>query len=868
MESLWQDIRFGVRMLAKTPWFTAIAVISLAFGIGANTALFSVVDAMLFKMLPVKEPERLVLLKYVAPRGYNLSNHAGYADLDPATGRTTSTSFPYRSFQRMREQASALSSVFAFGEARLTLSAEGRADLVNGQVVSGNYYTGLGVPAALGRTLTEEDDRAGASPVAVLSYRYWQHRFSGDAAVIGKQINLNKVAFTIAGVSSPGFEGTMQAGSTQDVTIPLTWEPQLYADANNSRMNGAGQWWLRLMGRLKPGATAEQAQNQLENAFRQSVLEHHAVRQSMAHMLGQSEIGALDPNSLPRLFLDPGGQGEMNSRQAYAPSLYLLLGVVAMVLLIACANTANLLLARATGRRKEIGVRLAIGASRFRLIRQLLTESLMLSFLGGALGLTFALWIKNGLLAVSDWGGKGMTALEPTLDWRVLGFTMALSLATGVLFGLAPAWRATNVDLTPALKDGGRGSSAASRLLLGRGLVVFQVALSLLLMIGAGLFVRTLINLQHVDLGFNPNQLLLFDAQPGIVGYKDEKLERIFQQMAERLDATPGVQKATFSGVTILARVRSNRSVYLNSALTAPPDANGRIKANGVSHINQVRENFLETMEIPLFAGRTLDPHDDANAPKVAVVNQSFAKEFFPNENPIGKRFTFDPKKAGEIEIIGLTKDAKYTKQRDETPPTAYIPWRQALRSMEGRATFEVRTSGDPTTMVATIRRTLQQLDGNLPLDDFRTQTEQANQTLAMERLFAKLTSLFGLLAQQLAMIGLFGVMAYAVAQRRHEIGVRMALGANRTDVLLMILRQGMTLALLGVALGLIGVYWLTMILESRVNLSRMLYGVRISDPLTYGVIALLLMVSALAAIYIPARRATKVDPTIALRCD
>jgi len=866
MNTLWQDLRYGARMLLKTPGFTAIAVISLALGIGANTALFSVVDAMLLKTLPVKEPERLALFRSVAPREFNPGPYAGNSNTDAATGQRAMTSFPYQSFRRMRGQQSALSDVFAFGDVRLNVNADGQADVASGQAVSGGYYAGLGVQAMLGRTLTDEDDQAAASPVAVLSHRYWRQRFGGASAVIGKQINLNNVAFTIIGVTPPGFEGAMQAGSTLDVTIPIAWEPHLYADPEMSRMNGAGQWWLRLMGRLKPGATAEQARAQLENAFHQSVIEHRAARQSQAQAPGGSPGKDLDPKQYPRLFLDPGGQGEMDSRQFYAPSLYLLLGVVGLTLLIACANVANLLLARAAGRASEIGVRLALGASRWRLIRQLLTESVLLAFLGGTLGIVFAFWIKNGLLAAPDWGGRGMRALEPQLDWRVLTFTLALSLLTGIIFGLAPAWRVTKVELTPALKDSGRSSSAASRSLLSRGLVVLQVALSLLLLVGAGLFVRTLLNLQRGDPGFNTRNLLLFGVRPGLIGYKDEKMAQLYRQMAERLEAVPGVQKVTFSGVPLLARVRSNRSVYLRSALTAAPDAEGRIKASGQCNINHVRENFLEAMEIPLLAGRALNAQDDARAPRIVVVNQTFANKYFPNENPIGKRFTFDSSKPDEIEIVGLAKDAKYTKQRDEILPTAYAPWRQWLRSMEGAATFEVRAAGAPTAIVAAVRQAMREIDGALPLDNIRTQIEQADQTLAMERLFAKLLTLFGLLAQQLAAIGLFGVMAYAVSERTREIGLRMALGANRRDVLKMILRQGMTLTLLGVALGLAGAYGLAKYLESQLNLKSMLYGVQINDPLTYGVIAVLLTLVALLACWIPARRATKVDPLVALR--
>jgi predicted permease len=852
-------------MLFKTPGLTAIAVLSLALGIGANTALFSIVDAMLLKMLPVKEPHRLVLFRTMAPREFSPGSYTGNSNTDPITGQRRMTSFPYQSYLRFREQPGVLSEIFAFGNVSLNVNVDGHADVASGQAVSGNYYAGLGVRAMIGRTITDEDDKAAASSVAVLSYRYWQQRFGGDQAVIGKQINLNNVAFTVIGVGPPGFEGAMQAGSTQDVTIPIAWEPQLNVDRERSRMHGAGVWWLRLMGRLKPGATAEQARAQLENVFQQSVVEHRTARQSQAQAQGGRPILALEAKDYPRLAIDPGGQGEMNTREFYTRPLYLLLGVVALVLLIACANVANLLLARATARQKEIAVRLALGASRWRLIRQLLTESVLLATLGGALGVLFALWIKDGLLVASDWGGRGMRALEPQLDLRVLGFTFALSLLTGIVFGLVPAWRATKVDLTPALKDSARSSSAASRSLLSRSLVVMQVALSLLLLVGAGLFLRTLLNLQRVDPGFNTRNLLLFGVEPGLIGYKDERLAQLYQQMTERLEAIPGVQAVTFSRMTLLSQGTSSRSVYLRSALNAAPDAEGRIRASGEGYIHQVRENFLESMEIPLLAGRSLGAQDDARAPKVVVVNQTFANKYFPNENPVGKRFTFDSTKPDEVEIVGLAKDAKYARQRDEIPPTAYLPWRQEMRAMAG-ATFEVRTTGDPTTTVAAVRQAVREVDGNLPLNNIKTQIEQADETLRMERLFARLLSLFGLLAQQLASIGLYGVMAYSVAQRTNEIGIRMALGANRRHVLKMILRQGMTLTLLGVVLGLAGAYVLTKYLESQMRLSNMLYGVKINDPLIYGLIAVLLTLVALAACYIPAQRAAKVDPMIALR--
>jgi predicted permease len=865
MHTLLQDLRYGVRMLFKQKTVSAIALLSLALGIGANTALFSIVNATLLKMLPVREPERLVLFRTVAPQEFSPGSYNGNTSRDPVTGGKSMTSFPYQSFQRMRERDSPLSDLVAYGNVSLNVNADGQADVATGQAVSGNYFTALGVQPILGRVLNDEDDKPAASPAAVISYRYWQQRFAGQTSVVGKQINLNNLAFTIVGVTSQGFDGTQGVGTTQDVTIPIAVEPLMYVDRNRSYQSGAGIWWLRLIGRLKPGATAEQARAQLENTFLQSVIEHRAARQTQAQATSGNVIPNLDPKLYPRLYLDAGGQGEMDQRRGLASSLYFLQGVVGLVLLIACANVANLLLSRAASRQKEIGLRLALGASRWRLVRQLLTESVLLSVLGGLLGVVFAVWIKDGVVAVSEWGGRAMSALDPQLDWRVLGFTLALSLGTGIVFGLAPAWRTTRVDLTPTLKDGGRGSSASSRSLLSRGLVVLQVALSLLLLVGAGLFVRTLLNLQRVEPGFNTRNLLLFRIQPGLIGYKDEKLQQLYEQMSSRLETVPGVEAVTFSRNTLLSQGASSRSVFLREALNRPRDSEGRITPSGEGHLHQVRENFLEAMQIPLLAGRTLRAQDDAKSPRVVVVNETFAKLYFPNENAVGKRFTFDDKKPDEVEIVGIAKDAKYTRQRDDVPPTVYSPFRQELRGVSG-VTFEVRTTGDPTASVNAVRQAVREIDSNLPLNNIKTQVEQADEILGAERLYAKLLTLFGLVAQQLASIGLFGVLAYSVSQRTHEIGIRMALGANRGAVMRMILRQGMVLAVLGIALGLVGAYVLTKYLESWINLKQILFGVEVSDPFTYVAIAMLLTVVALVACYIPARRATKVDPLVALR--
>ena len=845
------DLRYAIRMLLKKPAFTLIAVFTIALGIGANTALFSVVDAVLLKKLPVKNPDELVLFKATwngekfGPGGFNGSNRR-----DRQTGLTTGTSFPVQTLTRLRQEKAAVSDVFAFSPMELNFNASGQAEVVSGQVVSGNYYSALGVPAIVGRTITDADDNLAATPVAVLSHRFWSTRLGSDASIVGKQVNINNVAFTIVGVTPAGFIGTGDVGTAQDVSIPLAWEPQVAGELTN--MRGAGIWWLRMMGRLQPGATIEQATATLAGPFQESVLEHRAGRQARS----RTPLRNIDPQDLPRLEAVSGSRGEMWSRTGFATPLLLLMGIVGLVLLIACANVANLLLVRASGRRKEIAVRLALGASRRRLIRQLLTESVLLATVGGALGVLFAVWIKNGLLVVSDWGGREMAALDPRLDLRVLFFTLGLSLLTGLIFGILPSLRATRLDLTPSLKDTANNSSAITRSWLSKSLVVVQVSVSVLLLISAGLLIRTLRNLQRVETGFNANNLLLFDVDPSMSGYKDERLTKLYEQMFARLEAVPGVQAVTFSRMALLSFGARSSSMYVAGVLG--PD--GKPKESEAK-VHEVRENFLQTMEIPLLLGRGLSAQDDARAPQVAVVNQAFVKAHFPNENPIGKRFGFDSDKPDEIEIVGIARDAKYTSQRDPIEPTVYQPWKQSGSITSG--TVELRTTGNPTAYVAGVREAMREVDRNLPVSNVRTQLEQANQTLAMERMFAKLLTLFGGIAQTLAAVGLYGVMAFTVAQRTREIGIRMALGANRGNVLRMVLRQGMALTLVGVAAGLGAAYALTKYLES---LTGLLFGVEARDPLTFTVIGTLLVVIALVACFVPARRATKVDPLIALR--
>jgi predicted permease len=844
MNTLWQDLRYGARMLIKHKGLTIIAILSLALGIGANTAIFSLVDVVLLKSLPVKEPERLAQFKWMGGPTPRTLNYSGSARRDEARGALIKTSFPQQTFEQFRARQSVFTDLFAFARLeQVNANVDGQAEVASGLVVSGGYFTGLGLQPALGRAITTEDDSPNAPAVAVISHRYWERRFGADPAVIGKQVNLNNAAFTIIGVTPREFAGVLGGGDAPDLTIPLMTEPLVRG--NNKNLNQQGLWWLLLMGRLKPGVTLEQAQAELEPVFQRTALEN------LPRPANQTQAATTAPPDPPRLVVDTGRRGDTHWSWFQRQSLYLLMTVVGLVLLIACVNVANLLLARATERQKEIAVRLALGAGRFRLVRQLLTESVMLALAGGALGLLIALWGRDLLLNLR-FSGQEMSSLRTGLDPRTLAFTLTVSVLTGLLFGLIPAWRATRVDLTPALKDAGRSSAGHSRSFAGKSLVVAQVALSLLLLIGAGLFLRTLRNLQHVTPGFNAQNLLLFRVDPRLSGYRGERLAQLYQRMFDRIEAVPGLRSVTFSRHPLLSGSHGTRDF---NVVGRPIDPNNQPQ----SDIHIVRANFFETMEIPIQFGRGLSPQDDATASRAVVINQTLARRFFNDENPIGKRLSFGPNQSDEAEIVGVAQDAKYTSLREEIPPTIYVSWLQELRGL-GQMNFEVRAAGDPTNFLAAIRQAVREVDGNLPLFDVKTQVEQASQSLAQERLFAALLSFFGALALALAALGLYGVLAHSVAQRTKEIGVRMALGAEARHVLRLVIGQGMLLVCVGVAAGLTLAYWLTK------WLSGWLYDVGATDPLTYGAIALLLAVVALLACYLPARWATKVDPVVALR--
>ncbi|MEK6322862.1 MAG: ABC transporter permease [Acidobacteriota bacterium] len=866
-DEMFQDLRYGVRMLLKHKGFTVVAVLSLALGIGANTALFSVVDAVLLRTLPVAEPERLVLFEWQAGLSFRVNGMSGTSFVPGPPNTKGLSLFRHEVFEKMRQARavapeSPLIDFFAFAPIHEVTAVVGeQAEIVKGEAVSGGYYAGLRMQPTLGRGITDEDDWQGAAPVVVLSHQFWQERFGANPSVIGQQLNLNKLSFTIIGVTPPAFTGTSQVDYHPAVTIPLACEPLLLGE--RSRLGTAkepGVWWLNLMGRLKPGATYEQARDSLNGTFQAAALEVRPPPRKA------TEPAQLEPKDYPRLIAESGSRGMLDRRRLYSTTIYGLFIVVALVLLIACANVANLLMARAALRGPEISVRLAVGAGRWRLVRQLLTESVLLAALGGAVGMLFAFWGKSALLTLTDKDTRFLpSGVDVNLNWRVLVFTLGVSLLTGVLFGLAPAWRATSLDLATALKQSRRTTGAVSR--LSKGLIVAQVALSLLLLVGAGLFIRTLSNLQRVNLGFNEENLLVFTLQPEQSGYKDERLMQFYQQLFARLDHLPGVHAATCGRIALIANDNWFNDILL-------PGESEKTAVEHITNRQMVRENYFATMEIPFLRGRGFIEQDDQRAPQVAIVSQTFERKFFPNEDVLGKRVTFpsgDHK--SEVEIIGVVADTKYRSQREEIKPLIYMPWQQEV-AVIGEMHFALRTAAEPTALAATVRQVVRELDSNLPVTEVSSQTTRSQATLGQERLYARLLSFFGGLALLLAAIGLSGVLAYSVAQRTHEIGIRMALGAQARDVLRLVVWQGMKLVLVGLTVGALTGYALKRLLASEYfgaeawqrQVADQLYGVRGTDPLTFAVIASLLTLVALVACWLPARKAAQVDPLEALR--
>jgi predicted permease len=848
MSNLWGDLRYAFRSLRKAPVFTAVAVLSLALGIGANTAIFTLLDQILLRLLPVKDAKQLTLLT-MRGRHYG-SNWGGNA-----------ISYPmYRDF---KDRNSVYSVMFCRFVRQLSLSFEGHTELTLGELVSGTYFPGLGVGAALGRTLNENDDiTPSGHPVAVLSYDYWKTRFGGDSQVVGKKIIVNGNNMTIVGVAQEGFDG-VELGSAAKIFVPVMMQPDLMP-LNKEFLKDRRTRWVQAFGRLKPGVNEAQAKAALQpimNAMLQQEVQEAAF--SNASQFTRDEFLKCTIDVLP------GSQGRSYFRRQLTTPLWVLMAITGTVLLIACANLANLLLARATGRYKEMAIRLAMGASRGRIISQLLTESLLLSFLGGAAGIVFALWADQLLMAAYLPSDSQGLKIATTPDLRILLFTIAVTMLTGLLFGLAPALQATKPDVAPTLKDQAGAVVGGGNSVLRKTLVAAQVTLSLLLLIGAGLFVKSLGNLRALGPGFPAERLIGFQIDPGMTGYTAERAKIFFRSLTESLGTLPGVQSVGLAAVRILEGNEWDNSATVEGY--TPPRAGDHPEP----FMNSISPNYFATMGVPIVQGRDFTEKDtqrvlhmkgrpprneDYYVPATIIVNETFAKKYFAGRSPIGRHLGMgiDPGTKLDMEIIGVVKDFKYTSLRDDIPEQAFQPY-LADKYLSGMTVY-LRTTADPNQLFSAVRAKVRELDSSIPVYAMRTTDQQISNSLSTERLIASLSAVFGFLATLLATIGLYGVMAYTVARRTREIGIRMALGAAQGKVVWMVMKEVLILVALGVGLGLPAAFGLTRFVRSQ------LFGIAPNDPSTLVMAAVGLAVIACAAGYIPALRASRVDPILALR--
>ena len=837
---LAQDARYGLRQLRRAPGFTAIAVLTLALGIGANTAIFTLLDQVLLRLLPVKDPHELVL---VTSRGAQYGNAWGDGD-----------ELSYPMYADLRDHNAVFSGMLCRFSIGLHVGVDGRTEPVSAEFVSGTYFPVLGVGAARGRIIDPGDDRAaGAHPVVVLSHRYWRSRFPPDAEVIGKKIMVNNHPMTIIGVAREGFDGMNQGAATQ-VYVPIAMFPQVgpIREGLTSR-----RWrWLNVFGRLRPGVTAEQAQASLQ-PFYTSRLQME-VEEPAFSRASDVEKARFLRNAIE---VTPAGHGKSELRRALTGPLLILMAVVVSLLLIACANLANLLLARAAARRREFAVRLALGAGRWRLVRQLLVESLLLAAFGGFAGLLIAMWGAQALLGfLPDARTLTVTAAP---DLRILAFTCAVTVLTGVLFGLAPAWRSTRPDLAPTLKDEAGSLLGGGHARLRKALVVSQLALSLVLLVGAGLFLRSLHNLLKEDPGFEVTRLLSFGLDLGSAqGYDAARGKQFAKTLLERVQATPGVVAAGFTSHRLLEGGSWNNFMTVEGRPYNPDD---RVK----SHNHMISPGYFKALGIPLVAGRDFGFRDERmgtlaeppEPPRAAIANERFVELYLKGGPVLGRRVGFgrDPGTPTPIEIVGVVKNARYTSLRDDAQPQLYFPY---LEGAGWGFTMYVRTGQEPEAMIETLRRVVGQLDASLPIGGVRTMEEQLERSLTRERLVASLAAGFGLLATLLAMIGLYGVMAYTVARRTREIGIRMALGARSGNIAWLVMREVVVVVAVGISIALPALWIANRFLRS------LLYEVSPTDPATVVFASGLLAAVAALAGLLPARRAARVDPMVALRCE
>jgi predicted permease len=816
MGTLIQDLCFGLRILRKSPGFTAVAVLTLALGIGANTAVFSLVDTFLLRVLPVKDPQQLVFIRATLPKG------------------GTQGDFPYATFEALRDRNNSFSGMFAWDGSRVNAVLDGQAELIDGDFVSGNYWDVLGVAAFLGRTFNPDDDQPGKNPVAVISYDFWQRRFARDPAAVGKTLYLGSIPFTVVGVTSPRFFGRNVAGRSADVVLPIAFHPQLGLNDHDT---------FEIMARLKSGMTAEQACADLDVSFQQLLTREAG---SLTSPQIQQEIRA------QKIVLSPGLRGESQPTENFATEMRILAGVVGTALLIASVNVASLLLARASARQKEIAVRLSLGAGRARLIRQLLTESVLLVGLGGALGLLFSKWGGSLLLAVlSGSGSKIPFQFSP--NPRALTFTAVVSLVAGVLFGLAPALACTRVELNPVLKGaGGHSAARATHGRLTKSLMISQIALSLSLLIGAGLLLRALQQFYAVDMGFEREKVVQGWVFPSLEGYDHPTEMRLYRELLDKFNATPGVQSASLSRLRMIFG-SWYRDAWVQGAAVDPAETRQ-------VYCDPVGPRFFATMGIPLLLGREFSFADTETSPKVAIISASMARKFFPNVNPLGRHFGFDSaQSSGDIEVV-VVKDVKHHLEDQRLPEAAWIPYTQATTEMYGQMNFLIRTAADPAGVIPALREDARSVDKSLPLVGVETQEAEVDEYLGDQRFMATLLSCFAALALALATIGLYGTMSYAVGRRTREMGIRFALGAQRGEVLRMVLRETMSLVAIGVAIGV------AVALGAARLLSSMLFGIKTTDGAAISTAVIVMCATALLAGYLPARRATRVDPMVALR--